>query len=213
MRNTPLETVAPADGAPGADPSRPASGPRPGRVASDKAGSVAGDTVDLVLPWLVAAVTLVARLATAASGPTDWDSSQFAAAVSRFDVTHGRPQPPGYFLYVVVGRLVHAVGPGTVTALVVVSALASAAAAGLVVVAGRDLGGRWVGVCAGLLVATSPFAWFSGSVVDSVTFWSLKRRRWANPSRSDSAPVSGSSRRLVRPRVSRLLSEIRSWPM
>jgi len=115
-------------------------------------------------------LTLVARLVTAASGPTDWDSAQFAAAVARFDVTHGRPQPPGYFLYVAAGRLVHASGTGTIASLVLVSAVASAAAAGLTVVAGRDLGGRWVGLAAGLVVAMSPFAWFSGSTVSTYSF-------------------------------------------
>jgi hypothetical protein len=126
--------------------------------------------LDGILPWAVGLGTLVARLVTAAAGPTDWDSSQYAAAITRFDVTHGRPQPPGYFLYVWAGRLVHATGPGAVRSLVIVSALASAVAAGLSVVAGRDLGGRWVGLAAGVLVASSPFAWFSGSVVSTYSF-------------------------------------------
>lgn len=143
---------------------------RPGRVASDAAGRVRLQVLDLLLPWAVAAATLVARLATAASGPTDWDSSQYLAAVSHFDVTHGRPQPPGYWLYVVAGRLVHATGLGTVTSLVLVAAVASSAGAGLTVVAGRDLGGRWVGLAAGLIVATSPFVWFDGSVVATYSF-------------------------------------------
>jgi hypothetical protein len=119
---------------------------------------------------VIGLATLVARLATAAVGPTDWDSSQFAAGVNRFDVTHGSPQPPGYYLYVGAGRLIHFFGPGAIESLVLVSALASALAAGLVVVAGRDLGGRWVGLAAGLLVATSPFAWFSGSIAATYSF-------------------------------------------
>ncbi|HWD52059.1 MAG TPA: hypothetical protein VG412_06645, partial [Acidimicrobiales bacterium] len=88
-------------------------------------------------PWLVAAAALVLRLATAAAGPTDWDSAQYAAAVNHFDVTHGRPQPPGYWLYVEAARLVKSIsGLGTIHSLVVVAAVASAAAAGLAVVAG-----------------------------------------------------------------------------
>ena len=92
---------------PGPDPGNdPGTAPapdhrRPGRVASDRAGSIRHGLTDAVLPWALGLLTLVARLATAARGPTDWDSAQYAAAVARFDVTHGRPQPPGYFLYVV----------------------------------------------------------------------------------------------------------------
>ena len=122
-------------------------------------------------PWVVAVATLVLRLATAANGPTDWDSAQYASAVNRFDVTHGQPQPPGYWLYVEVGRLVKAVaGLSTIHSLVVVSAIASAAGAGLAVAAGRDLGGRWMGIATGVIVASSPFVWFSGSIVATYSF-------------------------------------------
>ncbi len=122
-------------------------------------------------PWIIAAGTLVLRLLTAATGPTDWDSAQYAAAVGHFDVTHGQPQPPGYWLYVMAGRLIHQLsGLGTIHSLVLVAALASAAAAGLTTLAGRDLGGPWVGLAAGLIVATCPFAWFSGSIVATYSF-------------------------------------------
>jgi len=123
------------------------------------------------VPWIVFASTLALRLLTAARGPTDWDSAQYAAAVGRFDVTHGQPQPPGYWLYVEAGRFFHrAFGTGTVHSLVLVAALASAAGAGLTAVAGRDLGGWWVGVAAAAVVATSPFAWFAGSMAATYSF-------------------------------------------
>ena len=123
------------------------------------------------MPAGVALATLVLRLLTAATGPTDWDSAQYASAVHHFDVTHGEPQPPGYWLYVESGRLVaHLTGLGTIHCLVVVAAVASALGAGLTAVAGRDLGGWWVGLAAGIVIATSPFAWFSGSVVATYSF-------------------------------------------
>jgi hypothetical protein len=120
---------------------------------------------------LVAAAALVVRLVTAAKGPTDWESAQYVSAVNHFDVTHGQPQPPGYWLYVEAGRLVKSLsGVSAVHSLVVVAAIASAVGAGLAVVAGRDLGGRWMGIATGLIVASSPFAWFSGSIVSTYSF-------------------------------------------
>ncbi len=128
-----------------------------------------------LVPWAVPVILGVAafgaRLAFAATGPTDWDSAQYAAAVSHFDVAHGEPQPPGYWLYVETGRLVsHVAGIGTITALVLVAATASALAVAVVAVAGRDLGGPWMGTAAGILVATSPFAWYSGAQVATYSF-------------------------------------------
>ncbi len=124
-----------------------------------------------IAPCAIGVIAVVLRLLTAATGPTDWDSAQYALATGRYDVTHGLPQPPGYWLYVESGRaLSHFGGLGTVRALVVVAALASGAAAALTVLAGRDLGGAWVGLAAGAVVATSPFAWFSGSVVATYSF-------------------------------------------
>ncbi|HXW38749.1 MAG TPA: hypothetical protein VEJ44_03560, partial [Acidimicrobiales bacterium] len=106
-------------------------------------------------PVLLGAATLVLRLLTAAQGPTDWDSAQYVAGVTQFDVTHGRPHPPGYWLYVESGRLVHQLtGLGAVRSLVIVSALASAGVTAVTALAGRDLGGAWVGVAAGCVMAT-----------------------------------------------------------
>jgi hypothetical protein len=124
-----------------------------------------------VAPVAVGAGALVLRLLTAASGPTDWDSAQYVLATGRYDVAHGLPQPPGYWLYVESGRALSSLsGLGTVHALVLLAALASGLAAGLTVVAGRDLGGPWVGLAAGVVVASSPFAWFSGSIVATYSF-------------------------------------------
>ena len=125
----------------------------------------------IAMPAVVAVVTLMLRLITAANGPTDWDSAQYAAAVGHYDVTHGEPQPPGYWLYVQSGRVLHQLfGLGTIHSLVLVAAVASALAAGLTALAGRHLGGWWVGLAAGRVVATSPFAWFSGSIVATYSF-------------------------------------------
>ncbi|MHB1710963.1 MAG: hypothetical protein ACYCV7_06120 [Acidimicrobiales bacterium] len=123
------------------------------------------------VPWLVGIAALGMRVATAAQGPTDWDSAQYASAVNRFDVTHGLPQPPGYWLYIEAGRAVKAMtGLSGVHALVAVAAVASAVGAGLAVVAGRELGGRWMGAATGAIVATSPFVWFDGSIVATYSF-------------------------------------------
>ena len=127
-----------------------------------------------VVPAAVGAVTLVLRLVYGANGPTDWDGVQYVVGSSRFDVTHGAPHPPGYWLYVATGHAIHAVtGLGAASSLVLVAALASAAAAALTCAAGMAFGGWWVGLAAGALVASTPVSWFAGSTVSTYSFDAL----------------------------------------
>ena len=79
-----------------------------------------------LVPWALALVTLVLRLATGARGPTDWDSAQYASAVDHFDVVHGQPQPPGLLALRRDGAgTPRPGGAGTIASLVIVAALAS----------------------------------------------------------------------------------------
>lgn len=161
----------------GDDPGSDARGREGGRRSGGLGGEERrprGRLEAVAVPVALGVIAFALRLATAASGPTDWDSAQYAAAVGRYDVTHGRPQPPGYWLYAFGGRLVHDLsGLGVVHSLVLVAALASAVATALTALAGRDLGGRWVGLAAGLVMVTCPFVWFSGSVVATYSFDAL----------------------------------------
>jgi len=113
-------------------------------------------------------VTLVLRLSYGASRPTDTSGARFVLGSEHFDVTHGAPPAPGAWLYVAAGHAVRVVtGLSPVHSLVLVAAVLSAAAAGLTCVAGTALGGRFVGVAAGSLVASAPVSWFAGATVST----------------------------------------------
>jgi hypothetical protein len=129
---------------------------------------------DRTVAVVVGVAVLCLRLANGATGPTDWDSAQYAAGSSYFDVRHGSPHPPGYFLFVVAGHLIHTVsGLSVITGLVAVAAAASAGAAACTWLIGVDMGGRWLGAAATALVALSPVSWFYGSIVSPYSFDAL----------------------------------------
>src|SRR5215470_2159835 len=94
----------------------------------------------------------------------DIDSVNFALALDHFDPSIYQPHPPGYFLYVCLGRLVNAALHEPNTALVAISILASC---GTVVLIAR-LANEWFGsrasVLAALMFIFSPLAWFYGTV-------------------------------------------------
>jgi hypothetical protein len=91
-----------------------------------------------VLCSALAAAYLVFHLPFLAPSPEDIDSINFALGLAEFDVARHQPHPPGYPVYIALGRLslalVHAVAPGLdivradAIALAVWSALAGAVA-------------------------------------------------------------------------------------
>ena len=112
---------------------------------------------------LVAAVA-VTRLVFRSRYLYDLDSVNFALALDAFDPALSQPHPPGYYLYVLAGRLFRVIFGDPNTAFVVLSVAASCGMA----VAIYALAKNWYGVkaarYAGFLFVISPLCWFHGIV-------------------------------------------------
>jgi len=94
----------------------------------------------------------------------DVDSVNFALAIERFDPTVHQPHPPGYFLYVCLGRLVNMVFHDPNAALVAISIAASCGAAAMIYVLTDEWFGSQAARFSGVLFLASPLAWFHGTV-------------------------------------------------
>ncbi len=95
----------------------------------------------------------------------DLDSINFALGLRRFDVAHHQPHPPGYPLFILVGRAMHLVVPREMTALTLVSIVAGAAGALAIVALHRRMfatGWTW-SIAAGAVAVTSPLYWLTAS--------------------------------------------------
>src|SRR3712207_3696388 len=55
---------------------------------------------------LLGVVGGLTRVPFARSTPINWDAVQFALALEHFDLHHHQPHPPGYLLYVLLGRAI-----------------------------------------------------------------------------------------------------------
>ena len=58
-----------------------------------------------LVPWVLFAVVVISRLALLPRGPWEQDEVLFAAGVVDFDVTRHRPHPPGFPVWIVIGKL------------------------------------------------------------------------------------------------------------
>ena len=93
-----------------------------------------------------------------------WDSVNFALGLEHLDIYQHQPHPPGYFLYVMTGRLVRLLLGDANASLVWMSVLAAGLTAAATFWLGRSLWNRGAGIAAALLFLTSPLFWFHGEV-------------------------------------------------
>jgi hypothetical protein len=119
---------------------------------------------DLTLALGLAAVTLLSRWPYRARMLYNWDAVQFALALREFDVAKHQPHPPGYLLYVGLGRLLNASLGNPTLAYVALAMLFSAGSTFVLYGLARRLYDRATAVAAASLLAVSPLFWFYGSV-------------------------------------------------
>jgi len=92
------------------------------------------------------------------------DSVNFALALKRFDPVAYQPHPPGYFLYVCLGRLSNLVFSDANAALVAISISFSCGAVAMIYWLAENWFGAAAARFAALIFLFSPLAWFHGMV-------------------------------------------------
>lgn len=127
--------------------------------------------------WLAAAILFGASLALRVPFRSHlayhWDSAQFALAIEHFDVSLSLPHRPGYFLFILLGRIVNIFLGDPHTSLLWVNMIAGAGLVALGYLLGAALFGRDCGWVTGAILATSPLCWFQSEVVFSTLLDSL----------------------------------------
>jgi Protein O-mannosyl-transferase TMEM260-like len=123
-----------------------------------------GPALDAVVSVALALVTLASRWPYRARMLYNWDAVQFALALREFDIAKHQPHPPGYVLYVGLGRLVNATVGDPTQAYVTLAMVFSAATTFTVYWLARALYDRVTAAAAAALLAVSPLFWFYGSV-------------------------------------------------
>lgn len=98
-----------------------------------------------------------------------WDSVNFALGLHHFDILSHQPQPPGYILYILLGRLFRLVFVDENASLVWISVLFSGLAVAALYWTAAQMFGQRVGLTAGVLGLTSPLIWFYSEVALSYT--------------------------------------------
>jgi hypothetical protein len=145
--------------------------------------------------WLAVAILFATSVAMEMPFRTQfayhWDSAEFVAAIGEYDLRLSQPHWPGYFLYVMLGRVVNFLVGKPHASLVWISVISGAALVAVLYLLGAAMFGRWVGVAAAGVTATSPLVWFHScvaltyivdalgvSVLALICFRALQRGGW-----------------------------------
>jgi hypothetical protein len=123
-----------------------------------------GRGADILMMVGLAALTLLSRWPYRARMLYNWDAVQFALALREFDVAKHQPHPPGYLLYVALGRLLNIPLADPNLAYVALAMVFSAATTVAVYWLARALYDRVTAAAAATLLAVSPLFLFYGSV-------------------------------------------------
>src|SRR3970040_479955 len=121
------------------------------------------DRLDYLLAGALACLTVLSRLPYRARMLYNWDAVQFALALGEYDVVKHQPHPPGYILYVALGRLAHGWGGDAGAAYVLLAVAFSGAGTFVVYLLARAIYDRPTAVTAATLLAVSPLFWFYGT--------------------------------------------------
>jgi len=111
----------------------------------------------------VAVVVALVYLTFRSVSLDDFDSYSFALALNDFDISLQQPQPPGFPVYVALGRVVFALTGNASAALTVLSALSGVVSVAVVYAIGRQLAPRdpLVGILGALCLAFVPVSWLT----------------------------------------------------
>ena len=130
-------------------------------VLSPACKPVMDERQDYKVFWIaVCALLLLSRLPAMASY-LSIDNVNLALSLEKFDPRIHQPQPPGYPLFVLFGRIVNSFVRNEERTFVAISLLASALCLPAAFALGKRMFSRWAGAAAVLLLLVNPVFWHS----------------------------------------------------
>ena len=116
------------------------------------------------MPLFLFLLTVISRLPFTSKYLYHMDSGHFALALQDYNLALHQPHPPGYFLYVMLGRLLNLFVSDVNTTFVLISIVFSGLTVVAIYLLGKEMVDARVGTIAALLALTSPDFWFHGEV-------------------------------------------------
>ncbi|MHC1697401.1 MAG: ArnT family glycosyltransferase [Geobacteraceae bacterium] len=116
------------------------------------------------MPIFLFLLTIISRLPLTSKYVYHMDSGHFALALQDYNLVLHQPHPPGYFLYVMLGKLLYPFVSDVNTTFVLISIFFSGLTVVTIYLLGNEIFDARVGTISALLALTSPDFWFHGEI-------------------------------------------------
>src|ERR1700759_846393 len=117
---------------------------------------------------VLAVVTALSRFLALARTPWDWDEMLFCLSLRLYSVYDHRPHPPGFPIYVLLGKIVNRIGVDAFHSFQVVNLICAVALFPLMFAFARELRARTsLAIAAAAFLSFFPNVWFFGGTAFS----------------------------------------------
>ena len=126
--------------------------------------------LDFLIPLILGLLVVITRLPFTSKFLYEWDSVNYSLAFENYNILQQQPHPPGYLLYVALGKAVNYIFNDPNTSMIFLSVLFSVLSVILVYFMAKDIFSRKVGIISALLIIFNPFIWFYGEIASIYIF-------------------------------------------
>ena len=126
--------------------------------------------LDFLIPLILGLLVVITRLPFTSKFLYEWDSVNYSLAFENYNILQQQPHPPGYLLYVALGKAVNCIFNDPNISMIFLSIVFSVLSVVLVYFMAKDLFSRKVGIISALLLIFNPFIWFYGEIASIYIF-------------------------------------------
>ncbi|BDZ67764.1 glycosyltransferase family 39 protein [Methanobacterium ferruginis] len=119
---------------------------------------------DIFIMLFLTILMVITRLPFTSKFLYEWDSVNFALAFEKYDILLHQPQPPGYILFVGLGKLLNQLFHDANLTMVFISIMFSLLTAIVLYFLGKQLFSRKIAIIGAILLIFSPIFWFYGEI-------------------------------------------------
>lgn len=122
------------------------------------------DTDVRLIPILFFFITTITRIPFTSHYPLYSDSIHFSLAIEKYDIKLHQPHPPGYFLYVILGKIFNHLFHDPNETFIFISIIFSGLSISIIYILAKEIYDKKIALISAGIALTSPVLWFHGEI-------------------------------------------------